>query len=666
MDLTTQLHLAAGLGALVLGAASILRGSGRSRNRLFALLCGALALWNLGVAGHNLLRPWQTFWPRVFLLGSCAAAPLGLHLSRTLSGQSGTASRIGLAMAYATAGALWISTWTPLYRFQLAWNLTAALILLAILLSALWVLLRKALSLPAGPERDAHRVLLLGATTVVLGGLSDLIPRGATGFPRIGPAALLLFLFVVSAIVIRHRFLDIDTFLAQAVALLVGAAAASLLLYGVGRASRDRIFPLFLATLLVLTLAGPIGRALRSGARSLLGPDDPVARALLAISRRLPGAQERSQVWGILEEALVALPGEARVAIYVRRPQEEEFRPFYRAGTPSTLPSISKESALPRLLEEDRFPVTFRFLEEEAREARGTRAELARDARREFRSLGSDLIVPLLRDDSLTGWIGIGGLAARYVTAELAAAFLAVGNQTVASLERIKAVEQARRREALALVGEMAAGLAHEVRNPVGAVRGAAEVLASESDPVRAREMLEVILEETARLGRVVGEFLDYARPLSPRRELVHLPDLVRRVLQPPGVSEGSGRTDLFVSPDTPPALGDPDQLRCAVENLLRNAREAAGPRGLLRVEMGPHAPDRVALRIEDNGPGIPPEEIPRLFQPFHTTKQRGTGLGLALVHRVVEAHGGEIQVEGRPGVGAVFTVLLPAAGAHR
>jgi signal transduction histidine kinase len=240
------------------------------------------------------------------------------------------------------------------------------------------------------------------------------------------------------------------------------------------------------------------------------------------------------------------------------------------------------------------------------------------------------------------------------------AALLALGSQAVASLERLEALDESRRRESLAVVGEMAAGLAHEIRNPVGAIRGAAQVLCDERDAGRAREMLEVIEEETARLGRVVGEFLDYARPGTQRREAVDLAELARRTLRLAEAAGNGIRTSVQVEAGVPCTVGDPDQLLRAMTNLVRNAREAAGPDGLLKIRVAREGEARVAIRFEDNGPGIPPEIVRDLFKPFQTTKRGGTGLGLALVQRVIETHGGKVQVEGRLGRGAAFTLVLP------
>ena len=128
---------------------------------------------------------------------------------------------------------------------------------------------------------------------------------------------------------------------------------------------------------------------------------------------------------------------------------------------------------------------------------------------------------------------------------------------------------------------------------------------------------------------------------------------VARQTLRAAEVAGRGIHAEVHVAPGTPAARGDPDQLRRVFENLIRNAWEAAGSEGTLRIDLGPEGERRVSARIEDNGPGIADDEVPHLFQPFRTTRQGGTGLGLALVHRIVESHGGEIRVDGRPGRGA-------------
>ena len=140
------------------------------------------------------------------------------------------------------------------------------------------------------------------------------------------------------------------------------------------------------------------------------------------------------------------------------------------------------------------------------------------------------------------------------------------------------------------------------------------------------------------------------------------LEPLLRSVLREASAAGLGLETELVLPVAAPAVVGDPDQLHRAFGNLVRNAHEATGPEGRLRIEGQATGTGLMALRFEDDGPGVPPEEAERVFQPFHTTRSAGTGLGLALVQRVVEAHGGRIELDPRPGLGAAFTVSLPVA----
>ncbi len=661
MAMSSELHLAAGLAALGLGVAALLRDAGRRRNRLFFALSVALALWTLGVAAWTggLFRDPQL--RRLYLLGSCAAAPLGLHFALALTWPRRALPKLPLAAAYVACGALWLAVrLAPGGEVDPRWKVAAIFVLGVVLAGALGLLLWRSLASPPGRERRARALVLAGGAIAVVGGLSDFVPRDYERVPPLGPFALLVFVIVVGAVVVRHRFLDADRFLARIVALAAGAAAAALGLLVLIREGGDRFVPLFVACLAILALAGPVGRAVVAGSGTLLGAGDPTVRAFLEVSRRLPAAVTTREVWAALDPGRRALPPEVRVALYLEGEPDGAFRVRYGAGRDAAEVDVPRGATLARLLDAEREPLSRRFLEDEIRESTPARRRAAREAAETLRQRGDEIAVPLVRGGRLVGWIAVGGIDEQAVTADLAAALLAVGNQAIASLERAEAVEAAERRRALAAVGEMAAGLAHEIRNPLAAIRGAAQALGPAATAEQTAEMLAVLEEETARLGRVVGEFLEYARADAGRRVPVDLAELARQVKRASEVAGIDLAVEITATPPHPRVAGDPDRLRRVFENLARNAAEAS-PGGTLRISIALDAPGRVATRFEDDGGGIPEAEVARLFTPFHTTKPEGTGLGLALAHRIVTDHGGTIRVDGRPGRGAAFTVVLPA-----
>jgi signal transduction histidine kinase len=398
-----------------------------------------------------------------------------------------------------------------------------------------------------------------------------------------------------------------------------------------------------------------------AGARDLVTRPGPLAVAFAEVSRNLPGAESPDGIWKVLHEGRKRLPEHSEVILFLYDGASGSFRPvLFRSDDDPTDPpeAVPEGHPVPGLLAEERCALHPRLLEEEIRET-GSRRRSAEQVLEWCLQNNLRIIVPIFSEDSLRGWIAVGGIPRSWVTADLAASIQAVGNQAIASLDRLEALEASKQRRALAAVGEMAAGLAHEIRNPLAAIRGASQAINPEASEEQSWDMLEVIDEESDRLGRVVGEFLEYARPTSPRREPVDLTTTACTVARDAGLA-GFGLKIQVQKPDHPVKVsGDPDQIRRSFENLVRNAFEAGGDETELTITPGVHDDGRRFVRFRDNGPGIPEDVLPQLFQPFFTTRSSGTGLGLALIHRIMEAHGGTVEVDSRLGDGAVFTLLF-------
>jgi two-component system sensor histidine kinase PilS (NtrC family) len=225
--------------------------------------------------------------------------------------------------------------------------------------------------------------------------------------------------------------------------------------------------------------------------------------------------------------------------------------------------------------------------------------------------------------------------------------------------------ETMRRAERLATVGQLAAGIAHEIRNPLASISGSVELLGqaprvSEDD----KALMAIVVREIERLDQLINELLEYANP-RPRTLvsfdlLTVLSEVVQVMRQDKGRGEVSLETEL---PEGPIMLtADPSQLRQVMWNLCRNAIEAAkeaSDGGVVTVRTREDAVG-VTIEVEDNGPGIASDNLPRIFDPFFTTKKRGTGLGLATSHAIVTEHGGTVAVRSAPGQGTRFVVRLP------
>lgn len=222
--------------------------------------------------------------------------------------------------------------------------------------------------------------------------------------------------------------------------------------------------------------------------------------------------------------------------------------------------------------------------------------------------------------------------------------------------------EQARLAEGLSQLGEMAAGVAHELRNGLATLRGYLTLIDRKPDGESVGDYLAEMRRETGHLERVASDFLEFARPGSARLQPVALDELLARAASDPAL-EGFGVT--IAGEPARVASGDEPLLSRALRNLLLNAAEAerrSGSDGPLEIEVEKTSEDFLAISIRDRGPGVPAEIRERLYQPFVTGRSGGVGLGLALAYRIATLHGGTLDLADREGGGTVATLLLPAA----
>lgn len=246
-----------------------------------------------------------------------------------------------------------------------------------------------------------------------------------------------------------------------------------------------------------------------------------------------------------------------------------------------------------------------------------------------------------------------------FVTGHLAARLREEGRVLVETERNL------RRAELLAALGEMTAGLAHEIRNPLSAIRGAVEVLTQSTGLAsRDREFVDLLLSEVGRLETLVAGFLAFARPSRPgadRADPVSVARVTLALLRTQ--AERQGVEVALDAPAEVPAVRCPEEsLRQVLLNLCLNALQAMAPSaGNLRVRISP-ADEHVTIAVEDTGPGIPPQERERVFHPFVTTKPQGTGLGLSVAARAVHACEGSIDIGDAPGGGASVVIRLPRA----
>ncbi len=503
----------------------------------------------------------------------------------------------------------------------------------------------------------------------------SMVMQGA--FPPIGAVLGTLFCYLLYQTVEHTRLLDMYEIIARIFS-LTAAALVLVVMDGVsviwvGSFSDYPIhasFQIFLASLLFLGLYDPLRDRLDTVAGEWFNrPGRRLELTLKEIDRSLTKVISLSSMDAQFIGRLQASGRAPQVSLYLWRQDAGLYELTLDRGQPET-PLMRTIAQRPFT---DGFSAGFfsrPVLEHQMSRGREGHEESALQLRT-MDAMAADLTIPIRSGDLVLGWVNLRDerWSDGYSADEIRRLQRTVGRAAVV-LENIYSFEQLKEQHRLAALGTMSAGLAHEIRNPLAGIKGAAQYLEGEAKPEEVPAFLEVIINETNRLDKVVTQFLTYARPFDVHIVEVDTNAVIRRTLDlvhAQGLADGVKVKTKF-TPGLPPISLDPDKLGQMMLNLIQNALATVGDDGevVVRTAIGtltaPHHRGNPAfvVSVADSGEGIAPEHLEKLFIPFFTTKRTGTGLGLAICRRLVEAHGGEIAVQSKLGVGSTFTMRFP------
>jgi signal transduction histidine kinase len=568
-----------------------------------------------------------------------------------------------------------------------------------------------------------RNLIYLGALSALLFSTMDHVPALGTALPSFGNFLLAAYLFFVSQAISQQRLLNFGALLSRMLVLTVVALTLagvySILVAWIQNSPGLFFLNSFIASFLILTLLEPLRKVVRYFTQRLLTQKHlRLEQTMREASLRLTGITDPSALFQnilltaeqVIQPQFAALFLLRRDGTKYRRVRITGTEPLVGEGRPMPLRELLADHPLletcVELHRKGELPVLFdQMIESEIdRSASRLQRERLTSQIQGLKALGCNLLIPmfdsghvlgfvtLLANDPPESWGGNWGLLpVVYPYFEQAA-------QTLRSLAVF--VRQ-REKERLAALGEMAAGLAHEIRNPLGAIKGAAQFLdpgpetsglspagagGATAGPERPdRHFLKIIVEEVDRLNRVVTQFLDYSKPFSPELQPVELTGLVAKTVEtmraalatqplPPGaVAPALSFTGQIPAGRSIRVQGAPEQLQQVMINLIQNAAKAlalkqpAPPHPSIRVsvelegDVGPNRHADAIVSVEDNGTGIKKENLEKLFIPFFTTSPSGTGLGLSISQKIIEAHRGRIDVSTEEGRFTRFSVILPA-----
>ena len=523
--------------------------------------------------------------------------------------------------------------------------------------------------------------IYFGAIFVLVTSLMDHIPGLGKGLPSLGNLSLTVYLFFLSQAITQQRLLNISALFSRFLVLLAVAFTLtivySLLVAWIQDSPALFFLNSFIASFLILVLLDPLRSFVGYFTERLLTQKyQKLQRLLREAHRKLSLAVDMNLLWNAVLFVVDQVLCPERGSLFILKQDGTKFHRIRMIGHGSKGPTFELLSNHPLieycegLARRGRLPIVLDQILESEIDRSASRSQRAyfTSLVEGLRALDANLLVPLIDSRKVLGFLALevpsppepwgnswGVLPIIYPFFEHAAQ----------SLRNMEIFTRQREKERLAVLGEMAAGLAHEIRNPLGAIRGAAQLLDS-SEARSDSPFVKVIIEEVDRLDRVVSQFLDYSKSRTTSFLRIDLNTLIGKSIDKmiPGISS---HLHLEFIPARHPVYvrGDSGQIQQVLINLIQNAIRAVEGKeaGLIRVSVEQWSGvtgEEGVLIVEDNGIGIKKNHLDKLFIPFFTTSPQGTGLGLSICQKIVEAHQGRFEVASEEGRFTRVFMILP------
>jgi signal transduction histidine kinase len=690
MNIHIQGDLLTAILTFALALSVILRGRPYRQQFLYALF--AFNLFGLHLCGFLFQVGETHIWQRVQYSLAALVPITGTMLLATFLPEGQTLGKELYSLQYVLSPMFIIGTMSPLYRHR-GFPLVLGAYVYAILALMFVGLLQGMFRAEAEAEKRRLKYLLVGGVVTLVFVMLTNMDLTRPYFPAVGNTMLVIFLYFMSQMVTTYRIMDLQELLGKvmvvSVLAIVLSAIFGILVAWVGKEQYLFFFNTVIASFVILILFDPIRAAVEAAAsRIFLARRFEFARQLQSLRRKMASVIDAHEMVETVLDALWATRRVTHASVYLIADDFIGWRcTSFRGPEPPERVDIVSHRGLITHIQENKTPLLLEIVERKLQEAAAEDGEKSEGAqswqeiRAGLRAMNANILLPLLVSGEVAGVLALNDVrAAETFSADELAILMGIAEQAGVTLENYRLFERMKERDRLAALGEMAAGLAHEIRNPLGAIKGAAQYLDPKSLPGSEGEFLGIIIEEVDRLNTVLTQFLDYSRPWQGQMQPVQMNAAVEAIARvfsaqvPTGVD-----LKLELAKDIPPAQCDPEQLKQVLLNLVMNAAQAMPGGGRITIATGfnQSALDRlgvlggiirrgmgrapfVEVAVADTGEGIPPEALRKIFIPFYTTKKGGTGLGLAICQKLVENNGGLIEVASRQGRGSTFTVRLP------
>lgn len=660
----------------------------RSLNRAFAFFTLSLVSWNLDIAALYFFPDADSalLWSSVFRYGMLFIPPTLYHMILEFTGRWSLANRLLLAVGYWTSFLLCLGNgagllvdrmekfvWgyypigTPLYKL----HTLADLLYFA---ATVYQLVRCLRVSDSARQRQQLKIVLLGFVVLLSAGLTNLLPVYGVSIYPLGNLGNVFFVGALTYAIVRHRLLDVDLIVTKTVASVLAlilwliplwmlTAEVQRQIYGV---ADGRLLSFAFVVFVLSALVFPwLLRASEKVVRRLLwGQKFDSLQALSAFQRTMIQVLDQKKILTDLREVLGDALQTEFVTVYLCQPTANMYVDPLGEASSLTLNEDFSSAFLRRQGPIVREEI---MLEEDNAEAFMLAAVMTERQ--------AEICVPLSAQERLLGLLLLGRKRNREVfSVEDLRVLTTLGAEAAVALENARLYEELRssqvmlaRTDRLAAVGTLAAGIAHEIRNPLVAVQTFIQLLPEQiDDPEFRTTFLDLTNSELSRVSTLINDLMTFARPSPATLDEAQINDVAEQIVRL--LTGQAKKRDVTLianlAPDIPPFVVDQGQIKQVFMNLVMNAMQATPAGGAVTITTSlTHEADGqgwCVIAVQDTGSGIPLDQKEQIFDPFFTTKESGVGLGLFITHQIIEEHGGTIKVESEVGKGAQFLIHLP------
>lgn len=684
--------LLAGVLDLFLCVLVLVHGPGKRLNQTLALFALSLTSWNLDIAALYFFTDEElaSYWSWIFRYGMLFIPPTVYHLALALTQRWTLTNRLFLIAGYWTTFVLcWANSQGALvdHLKHFVWGYYPVgrplynLYTFAVLLyfsATLYQFVRGLIYSDSARQRQQFKIVLLGFAVWLPAGLTNLLPVYGISFFPLGNLGNVFLCGAMTYAIIKHRLLDLEIIITKTTASVAALLLWLTPLWVLTAEVRQRIYgddndtqllPFALAVFVLSGLVFPwLLRVSEAWVRRMLwGQKYDSLQALSIFQKTIIHVLDQKKIVEDLCEVLADTLQTDLVSVYLLQPttgvyvnpREEKARflsddPFLHALSQQQEPVVREEAVLK---------------EKDAHAAQIATTLAERQG---------EVCVPLRTQDRLIGFVLLGRKRNRDIfSSEDLRLLSALGTEVAVALENARLYAELRashimltRSDRLAAVGTLAAGIAHEIRNPLVAVQTFVQLLPERlDDPEFRTTFAQLTASELERVSTLINDLLTFARPAPVRHGTVQINDLAEQVVR---LLDGQAKKKgvalaMHLARELPPFPVDPEQIKQVFMNLVLNALQATSAGGTITVATsllgGPDGHAYCTLEVQDTGEGILAEHKEEIFDPFFTTKTAGTGLGLFITHQIIKEHGGSIDVESIVGQGTRVLARLPLAG---